>query len=55
MTGALPWSTAPPLPPTNDPNEMLRRIDATTTQMFHWVRLGFVAVIVLLLLIAIGF
>ena len=34
----------------NDPNELLnriRRIDQTTAQIFHWVRIGVVALIVL--------
>jgi hypothetical protein len=42
------------MPPTNDPNEMLRRIDQNTQQIFHWVRLGFVVVIILLVLVVIG-
>ncbi len=55
MAGSLPWSSAQSATSSNDPNEMLRRIDQTTTQIFHWVRAGFVVVIVLLLLVAIGF
>lgn len=50
MSGALPWSPAPP-PPSNDPNEMLRRIDQTTTQIYHWIRIGFVITIILLILV----
>ena len=38
-----------------DPNALLQRIDQTTTQMFHWVRLGMIVVILLLVfLIVIG-
>ena len=44
----MPWTPAPP-PPTYDPNAILRRIDQTTTQIFHWVRIGVVLVIVLVL------
>lgn len=40
----------PPGPPT-DPNELLRRIDQRTTQMFHWVRAGMVVVILLLIIL----
>jgi len=38
----------------NDPNELLnriRRIDQTTSQTFHWVRIGVVILIVLAILI----
>lgn len=34
-----------------DPNELLRRIDMTTTQTFHWVRIGFIVVIILLIVV----
>jgi hypothetical protein len=51
----MPWTSAPSTPSSNDPNELLRHIDQTTTQVFHWVRLGFVVVIALLLLVALGF
>lgn len=36
---------------SNDPNELLRRIDQRTTQMFHWIRAGLVVVILLLILV----
>ncbi len=36
---------------SNDPTELLQRIDRTTTQMFHWVRAGFIVVILLLVLV----
>jgi hypothetical protein len=38
----------------NDPNELLNRvrnIDQTTTQIYHWVRLGMIVLIVLALVI----
>lgn len=54
MFGRRMMPTAPAAPPTNDPNEMLRRIDQQTTQMFHWVRAGMIVVIILLILIALG-
>ncbi len=55
MAAAMPWSSAPNAPPSNDPNEMLVRMDRNISQIFHWVRLGFVVVIVLLILVAVGF
>jgi len=55
MSASLPWSAAPTAPPPSDPNEVLRHIDQTTTQIYHWVRLGFIVVIVLLLLVIVGF
>ena len=54
MTGSLPWSSTPTAPQSNDPNEVLRRIDRNTQQIFHWVRLGFIVTIVLLALVVIG-
>ncbi len=45
MSGSVPWTPAPP--PTYDPNAVLRHIDQTTTQIFHWVRIGVVVLIVL--------
>jgi hypothetical protein len=51
MFGQRPASTALPTPQTNDPNELLRRIDQQTTQMFHWVRAGLIVVIVLLIVV----
>jgi hypothetical protein len=55
MASPLPWTPMPPPPQTNDPNELLRRIDQNTAQIYHWVRIGFAVVIILLLLIAVGF
>jgi hypothetical protein len=46
----MPWSTTPQSSTMNDPNELLnriRRIDQTTAQIFHWVRIGVVVIIVL--------
>jgi uncharacterized membrane protein YukC len=37
----------------SDPNELLQRIDQTTMQMFHWIRVGMVAVILLLIVVII--
>jgi hypothetical protein len=58
MSGNMPWSGTPQAPQMNDPNELLNRIrhiDATTTQTFHWVRLGIVVLIVIgLVVILIG-
>lgn len=36
----------------SDPNELLRLINQTTTQTYHWIRAG-VIVIVLLVIVAI--
>jgi len=50
MSASGPWSGTPQSPMMNDPNELLnriRQIDQTTTQTFHWVRIGVVALIVL--------
>jgi hypothetical protein len=50
MSSAMPWSTTPQSSTMNDPNELLnriRRIDQTTAQIFHWVRIGVVVIIVL--------
>jgi hypothetical protein len=49
MSASMPWSPAPPPPPNYDPNALLSRIDQTTTQIFHWVRIGVVVLIVLVL------
>jgi hypothetical protein len=50
MSGTMPWSPAPP-PSPYDPNALLRNIDQTTTQTYHWVRIGVVAIIILLILV----
>jgi hypothetical protein len=55
MAGTSPWSSATAAATSNDPTELLRRIDRSTAQVFHWVRLGFIVVIVLLVLLALGF
>jgi hypothetical protein len=55
MAGSMPWSSPPSPAPMTDSNELLQRIDQNTQQIFHWVRLGFVVVIVLLVLVVIGF
>jgi hypothetical protein len=50
MSATMPWSGTPQSAPMNDPNELLttiRRIDQTTAQTFHWVRIGVVVLIVL--------
>jgi hypothetical protein len=56
MSSAMPWSGTSPAPPMNDPNELLnriRQIEQTTTQTFHWVRIGVVILIVLAIVIII--
>lgn len=55
MAGSLPWSNPSPMPPPpTDPNLLLQQIDRKTTELLTWVKYGMVAVIVLLLLVAIG-
>lgn len=51
MFGQRPTPTVLPSAQSNDPNELLRRIDQRTTQMFHWIRGGLVVVILLLILV----
>jgi hypothetical protein len=56
MSGNMPWSVTPQPVSMNDPNELLNRIrniDQTTTQTFHWVRIGVVVLIVLAIVIII--
>jgi hypothetical protein len=48
----VPWSPMSPPPPTTyDPNALLRKIDQTTSQIFHWVRIGVVVIIILLIVV----
>jgi hypothetical protein len=58
MPAAMPWNGSAQAPQMNDPNELLnriRRIDQTTTQTFHWVRLGIIVLIVIgILIILVG-
>jgi hypothetical protein len=53
-----PWTPSAPQPTSTllsaDPNELLRRIDQNTAQTFTWVKYGMAAVIILLVLIALG-
>jgi hypothetical protein len=37
----------------SDANELLQRIDQTTTQIYHWVRAGVVVTILLLIVVII--
>jgi hypothetical protein len=55
MSATMPLSGMP-AESMNDPNELLnriRRIDQTTAQTFHWVRIGVVVLIVLAIVIVI--
>jgi hypothetical protein len=49
----MPWTPAPPQYPMSDPNALLRKIDQTTTQTYHWVRIGVVVLIILAIVIVI--
>jgi hypothetical protein len=51
MSGSLPWSsTTSPPPSTNDPNELLRRIEQNTAQTLQWVK--YVVYVLVVLVIA---
>jgi len=52
MTGSLPWSSNAPQPQSNDPNELLRRIDRNTASLLTWMKILVIAVIALLLVTA---
>jgi len=54
MTGSLPWSPNAPAAPTNDPNELLRRIEMNTASLLTWVKILVVAAIALVVLTALG-
>ncbi len=49
MTGSMPWSATPPALPTNDPTELLRRIDQNMASAVSWLKILVVAVVVLVL------
>jgi hypothetical protein len=55
MTGSMPWSSSAPSSLSNDPSEVLRRIDQNTASLLSWVKILFVVVIVFGLLTLIGF
>jgi hypothetical protein len=54
MGGTLPWASAPAYTPTNDPNELLRRIEQNTSSMLTWMKI-LVAVVVVLVIINLAF
>lgn len=41
-----------PMPATNDPNELLRRIEQNTSSLIGWIKILTVAVLVLILVTA---
>jgi hypothetical protein len=51
MSGQPPWSPVPPPQQMYDPNALLRHIDQTTTQTYHWIRIGIIVIIILLIAI----
>lgn len=51
MFGQMRRPGSPAAMPTNDPNELLQRIDQRSLQMFHWIRAGIVVIILLLVLV----
>jgi hypothetical protein len=50
MSGALPWSSGTPRPASNDPTELLQRIEKSTATLAQWMKILVVAVIVLVLI-----
>jgi hypothetical protein len=50
MSGSLPWAPSPPPIATNDPNELLRRIEQNTSGMLTWTKYLVVAVVVLVII-----
>ena len=46
----MPWSSAPRNPASNDPNELLQRIDRNTTSLISWVKILVAVVVVMGLL-----
>ncbi|MCI4325682.1 MAG: hypothetical protein L3K00_07390 [Thermoplasmata archaeon] len=50
MSGSLPWSNSAPMAPTNDPNELLRRIEQNTSGMLTWMKILVGAVVVLVII-----
>jgi hypothetical protein len=54
-TSSLPWSPTTPSPPSNDPSEVLRRIERNTASLVGWVKVLVVAVVLLILVTALLF
>lgn len=52
MAGSLPWSQNAPRGPTNDPTELLRRIEMNTATLVTWMKILVVAVFALVVLTA---
>ncbi|HKN06851.1 MAG TPA: hypothetical protein VJ021_04505 [Thermoplasmata archaeon] len=55
MTGTMPWSSSAPTTLSNDPSEMLQRIERNTASTLSWVKIVFAVVILFGVLIAVGF
>jgi hypothetical protein len=55
MGGALPWTPAGSSPVTNDPSEVLRRIEQNTANLVHWVKILVGVVVVLVIVTALLF
>lgn len=52
MSGSLPWSPAPPAPPTSDPSATLQNIERNTMNLLHWTRI-LVAVVIVLIIVTV--
>ena len=51
----MPWTPAGPSPVTNDPSELLRRIEQNTASLVQWVKILVGAVVVLVIVTALLF
>jgi hypothetical protein len=50
MASPLTWTPGPPMMPTADPNELLRRIEKNTADLLWWMKILVAAVVVLVLI-----
>jgi hypothetical protein len=50
MSGSLPWAQAASGPASNDPNELLRRIEGNTASLVQWMKYLVAAVVALVLI-----
>ncbi|MCI4322977.1 MAG: hypothetical protein L3K03_02980 [Thermoplasmata archaeon] len=53
MSGQLPWSLSSPSTPTNDPNELLRRIEQNTANTLMWTKITAGAVVLLAIILVV--
>jgi len=53
MSGSLPWASTPSGPSTNDPADVLVRIERNTASLLTWMNILVIAVIALVVLTAV--